>query len=290
MVFSLLTLLAAAAVIGGGFCLYLAASYQFRTESIASYLRAGAIMGCLASGAFFLTQIGAINQNGLAGMIDPVMGWILAQSGPGHASGMRMMGFLLAVMALAVPNWTARAPAPQKSWNIAALLAWLIASLMLVLAFSLTGHVSTLPLPAKVALSLHVLAALTWMGALYPLLAISKDRDILQVQLLMHHFGRLALFLVGILLASGMFLLTRLLGGANELLFTPYGLTLSLKLVAVSALLALAAANKCFLVPGLQKQQSSRFLQGSIRAELVLGLMVLITTVYLTTAVGPTHR
>jgi putative copper export protein len=57
---------------------------------------------------------------------------------------------------------------------------------------------------------------------------------------LVTRFGRLAAASVGVLIVSGALLALVHLKGPGDLLFSPYGLTLAIKLVAVAATLAAA--------------------------------------------------
>ncbi|HEY0962286.1 MAG TPA: CopD family protein, partial [Pseudomonadales bacterium] len=142
---------------------------------------------------------------------------------------------------------------------------------------------------AQLALVLHVLAVCLWIGALYPLLQLSRSDDIARIQQLMRRFGEIALGIVAVLLVTGVFLATQLLDAPGELLGTPYGRVLLLKLFGVYALLMFAAMNKLLLVPRLVSAQSAalRQLQKSIRAEWIVALLVLAVTSWMTSVVGP---
>jgi putative copper resistance protein D len=126
-----------------------------------------------------------------------------------------------------------------------------------------------------------------WIGALYPLLLLSRTPELLKVQKLMRSFGMLALGIVASLLLSGLYLATRVLQDQAELVNTAYGRSLLLKLSGVGVLLLLAAANKLVLVPKLLMAGSSTALQRSIRVEIAVAVYVLAVTSWLTTATGP---
>ena len=284
----LFSLFAIAGLTGGSYSLWLVDKLGFaKQQALLTYLLASALIGLLASPLFFLVQVGAINQSGIVGMFDRTMITILAQSNLGAATGWRVAAF-----SAALPAWYLLQRVHKNSTNLPTRsrsgFAFLLAAIFCAsVSFAISGHTSTLALSSRVIIVLHVLAAFLWVGSLYPLLQVSKNPDVKRVQRLMRVFGSSALLIVAALVASGIFLLTRLLHSFAELLTTSYGLTLLLKLAGVSLLLALAAANKLVLVPGLLSGSAIARLRTAIRMELVAAFFILLMTVYLTTAVGP---
>jgi copper transport protein len=120
--------------------------------------------------------------------------------------------------------------------------AWAVLLLGGTLAFvdGFAGH--TIPgLPAifgYLLTAIHEASMGVWVGgfaALLAVLAAATDR-----RALVARFGRLAAASVGVLLVSGVLLAFVHLKGPGDLLFSPYGLTLAIKLVAVAATLAAA--------------------------------------------------
>lgn len=282
-----LGLLAVAGVIGGSFCLGLAQGLGFaRLSTLLRYLLASAVLGVLAAGWFFLVQVGAINQDGVVGMLDTQMAFILAQSSLGHATGLRLLGFLSVMLAWYLFRQH-RETGTGGLYNKGGFLALAAATVLLGVSFALTGHISTLAPLARTLVVLHVLAAFLWTGSLYPLLHLSTVADLPKVQRLMRCFGTSALLIVAVLLLSGIFLLTQVLHSFSDLFATDYGLTLLLKLAGASCLLALGAINKLLLVPRLTARNSASLLQASIKMEIVMALFILAVTTWLTTAVGP---
>lgn len=276
-----LVLLATAGAIGGAFTLALARALRFADEKpLHDYLQKCALAGLCANLLWLLLQIGAVNRSGLGGMFDMTLGSILLQSGVGEAWQRRMLGFA------ALTLFTLR-PVATKLPALTACIVHAGVAVILIAAFVQTGHVSTLPVGARVALAFHVLAVFLWIGALYPLLQVSRAADLPKVQELMHKFGVQALGIVAVLLMSGVWLATQLVQAPLELLTTPYGRMLLLKLLGVYALLMLAATNKFLLVPRLVSGNAAGALQKSIRMEWIVALMVLAVTSWLTTIVGP---
>lgn len=284
MAMKMISLLAMAGVIGGNFmnCLAQRVKFTHQPELIA-YLLITPLLGLGSSLLYFFVQVGAVNQAGATGMLDWNMATILAQTNIGYVTGLRALGFSISLIA-----WTflfKRSGTRQASTM--AVVVYLIAMVFLGGSFALAGHVSTLALAARIAIVLHVVAVFLWIGSLYPLLRLSTEKDIVKVQDLMKLFGAAALMIVAILLVSGIFLLTRLVPTLSDLLTTPYGQTLLLKLVGAVCLLALAGINKLRLVPRLTVLDSSSLLQTSIRSEITIAAFVLAVTTWLTTAVGP---
>lgn len=284
----LLSLLAIAGVVGGVFSIALVQLLDFPKQAkLLSYLLASAVLGLLASLLFFLVQVGAINQNGVAGMLDPTMASIMAQSSLGHVTGLRLLSF-----ASLFPVWYfylrhQHLASQWQSYTKTAYLLLVAIIALLVVSFALSGHLSTLSMLAQTAIVFHVLTVFLWVGSLYPLLQLSTVTDLPKVKKLLRCFGNAALFIVAVLLTSGIYMLTQLLPSFRAVVGTAYGLTMLLKLTGVSCLLALAALNKLLLVPRLTSHNSTRLLQTSICMEIIFALLILLVTTWLTTALSP---
>jgi putative copper resistance protein D len=99
-------------------------------------------------------------------------------------------------------------------------------------------------------------------------------------------FGLVAIILVPLLLAAGVYMSFILVGSLNALVNTSYGQTLILKSTLVSLLLALAAANKIKFIPALRQgnPQAADKLISSINAEWVIIFTILGTTAILTSS------
>nr|WP_255775280.1 CopD family protein [Microbulbifer sediminum] len=103
----------------------------------------------------------------------------------------------------------------------------------------------------------------------------------------MAQFGQLASWLVALLAACGTWVLYSLIGGFGPLVQSGYGLSMLLKLALVATVLLLAAQNKWRLVPRLPATAAG--LSGSIRAEMLVGVAILLVTALLSTLTGPGH-
>lgn len=122
---------------------------------------------------------------------------------------------------------------------------------------------------------LHTIAVTLWIGSLWPLAVLLRG-DSLSTHAALRRFTRIMPWVLVALLASGIILAVVQLAQAQALWTTNYGLILSMKLVAVIALLALAAANRFVLTPKVEAGEAAARLRlrRSIAAE--IGLVLLI--------------
>ncbi len=145
------------------------------------------------------------------------------------------------------------------------------------LSFAVSGHAAVAP-PRVVALpavTLHAAALLFWMGSLAPLLLALRGPEPDSV---LRRFLSVAVPTVAVLILSGMTLTWLQAGSPAALLGSSYGVVLGLKLALVTVLLALAARNRLVLTPALAAGVTTATprLQRAIRAEIVLGLAILV--------------
>lgn len=287
----LLNLLSVAMVIGGGFGYFMIARLEARIKkSVLKYMLLGASLGAISTVLFFLVQVGGINQSGLVGMFDAQLIGIFAQTGLGLSCFLRLLGYIGTI--IIIPNlvaFQAITPTPKKSSMYLAIVGYFIASMLFSSSFPLTGHIEELGAIAHLALTLHVITAFLWIGALYPLLLSFRTKELAMLSSIMERFGKFAVYLVGLLVLSGAFIAIEVLETPNTLLRTPYGLNLLLKLIGVAALLLLAVSNKFLLVPNLDRRISIGYLQNSISMEMLVAGLVIAITSYFTTVVGITH-
>ena len=103
-----------------------------------------------------------------------------------------------------------------------------------------------------------------------------------------HRFGLVAVILVPLVLAAGMFMSFVLVGSFDALLRTGYGQALIFKTTSVSLLLALAAANKFRFIPALRKgnPNAAQNLIISITAEWAVIFAILAITAVLTSSLN----
>jgi len=175
--------------------------------------------------------------------------------------------------------------------GFAAPVLGLLGAVLVLLAFVQVGHTRDEPRWLLGGLLLlHLAAVAFWIAALIPLhrLARSANDDRATARLLAQ-FGRIAVGVVGLLLLAGAVLGWMLLGGLQPLLTTGYGQGLSVKLLLVAALLAVAAWNKLLLVPAFERGDTTARarLRRNIRIEMLLVMAILLVTALLTTTSSP---
>ncbi len=196
------------------------------------------------------------------------------------AESTRGTAVLVAIIGLVL---TALAISRSLRWLAIVGVATIIAS------FTLSGHAAT-AMPRYVAvpvLLLHAVGAAFWFGSFVPLLAILDDRD--GAAAIFRRFSWRALVIVPVLLLAGLVLAILQVRHLEALLTTNYGITLSLKLALVAMLLTIALINRRILTPRLAAGRPEAFawLRITIRAELVLGFLILVMTSILSQTIPP---
>ncbi|PCI77003.1 MAG: hypothetical protein COB20_09330 [SAR86 cluster bacterium] len=277
-----------AAVFGGALAYLLLCRTSFgSTRSIVYYIASGALLGLFGSASFFLAQVGSINDVGILGMLDSSMVRMLADSSLGSASMVRAMGlFLGLILVLIIVRDSKQQLRTAANLVVMACLLALV-GLFFARSVTLTGHVSTLDLVARVVLGIHVATVLGWIGSLWPLWLICRSENVSSLQKIMTAYGQIAVYVVVGLTASGLWLAWQLLNSFSDLFFTSYGRLLLLKLFGVSLLLLIAARHKLKLVPRLAHDDGVNRLRQSICMETAVAVLVLVVTATLTTAIGP---
>src|SRR5882757_2784139 len=211
-----------------------------------------------------------------AGMFDTNLARMVLGAGEGRATGARIIGLCFALLALS-PKPVLRGPAILGGIIAATSFAWI-------------GHVHALTpnIVPSLLLCLHLLCAAFWLGALPPLWVIVAGGNEPQIAAAAARFGKLALRVVALLLAAGVSLLLMLISPA-QLLSSDYGRLMSIKLLAVAALLGLAAWNKLHLTPRLlgREKRAAILFRRSLAAEISVGGFILMITAAFTTLTGP---
>lgn len=145
------------------------------------------------------------------------------------------------------------------------------------LSLAASGHAATatpqwLTAPA---VFLHGVGVAFWAGALVPLAAMAwrPPEPLLPV---LNRFSQAAIFVVAMLVLTGLALAVIQLGSFGALFDSQYGIILSIKTALVAALLGLAALNRFRLTPALAvNPQNTRPLRRSILAECIIAVSVL---------------
>ena len=165
-----------------------------------------------------------------------------------------------------------------------------LGGLIAIWSFSNIGHITgDDSLLLKITLATHLTAIAFWLGVLIPLKKLStSEKTWATAADLGHRFGLVAVILVPLVLAAGMFMSFALVGSFDALLRTGYGQALIFKTISVSLLLALAAANKFRFIPALRKgnPNAAQNLIISITAEWAVIFAILAITAVLTSSLN----
>ncbi|MDO8909872.1 MAG: CopD family protein [Pseudohongiella sp.] len=293
------------AVAGGMLVLWMNRQHQTAVQIIVrAYLLPVTLVGLLATCLFFLIQIGSVNQNGFAGMFDPLMGSILAETEVGSAIRWRLIGFLLALIAL-IPFNLPGFPFQHLAARRFCLFVTLAALTCFVIAVTSQGHASAVSRLAELLTGIHVLAIACWAGSLYPLyLLVGRNagagqfphtEELSDTAVVLERFGFYAWWMLGLMLLTGVSLICLLKGGLLTLFDNLHGQLLFAKILLVAGMMALGALHKFRWVPRLREcahsgadtQAVLLALSRSIRLEMLLALLVLLLTATLTSVTGP---
>jgi putative copper export protein len=230
----------------------------------------------MVSTALRISLLSGSMSDAVSGMFDRSFAAMILAAGEGRASCARIAGLVLLVVALAV----------RKRGGFLALGGAALAAS----SFAWVGHAQALHRTWPAALLvLHLFCAAFWLGALYPLLHIARRGEPAQLAALAERFGRIAMFLVSLLVLAGVALLIALLPSFDALWQSDYGRLVVTKLSLVAALLAAAGFNRLKLTPRLARGEADAvaMLRHSIRLEMVLAVCILLVTALFTSASGP---
>jgi len=239
------------------------------------------LVSVLASGARILVAAGSMSGD-VSGLFDGSLVHMVWRAGEGRAVSIRTLGWLLALPAMLSARRPG-VPALAAAGIAATSFAW--ASHAHALATHWHTAASVWPI---LLICLHLLSVAFWLGALGPLLLIA-GHDPRRLAAPAARFGRAAVAVVALLAMAGLALLFMLLGHLSLLWNSSYGGYLMAKLGLVACLLGFAAYNKLRLTPQLLAgdRGAVRRLRMSIRAEMILGALILVVTAALTTLTGP---
>src|SRR5207244_3499010 len=167
-----------------------------------------------------------------SGLMDLTVQSQVMHSSTAAALAGRLLGLVLIILALRL-----RGPAVVPL-SVAGIL-------LLTSAFALTGHTATQPERWLLSLLLiaHLLVVMFWFGALVPLHVASSRESAAIAGKVTEAFSVIAIWVVPVLLVSGLMLSVLLVKGFAGLR-TTYGQLLLVKLAAFASLMGLGALNK----------------------------------------------
>lgn len=165
-------------------------------------------------------------------------------------------------------------------------IAAVVAGLAMIASFAMEGHTASSEARSVLgttALLIHVTAVHWWIGALYPLLILTRSNDPMLLSNAVESFSRKAVWIVAALLAAGVLVLAILIGGQLDL-ERAYQQRFLLKIALVVGLLSIAAWNKLRLTPLLRRDhEAGRTRLGrSIKVEGLVALSILLATSWAT--------
>ncbi|WP_022729914.1 CopD family protein [Fodinicurvata sediminis] len=235
-----------------------------------------AAAGILASLAGFLWTAARLG-GGISSAADPFLLSVVFEN-RSPALLMRIVGLLLVAGVLI--------RARGFGYMIAAL-----GSALVMLSFSPGGHPASLDLSPwpQLLIILHIAAVTYWLGALLPLLVMTRRSDDEELAAAAKRFGNFALYIVAGLILAGALLLWLLSESPAAFIASAYGQLFLGKLLLFALLLGLAAHNKLRATPALFSGDSRARprLRAAIRLEIVAVIAILLVTATFTTLAAP---
>jgi len=188
-------------------------------------------------------------------------------------------GICLTILVLA---WVLDAP----------LLRWpaFLLALVLVWGYPLSGHQGTEPNSTaltEIADWVHLVTAMLWVGGVLTLAVVvwPLAPDLRRAAFL--RFSRIAVFLIGVLLAAGTFVSIQRLPDLHDLWSTSYGRTLLVKIGLVCVALAWGGFHHLFVRPRLERGETPPGVGRSLLGESVVALAVLFAAAVLVNGAPP---
>lgn len=252
------------------------AALAFRLERTRGLAMAFAALGFVAAALTFSLR-GANLTGDASGMIDPEMLGLLWSTPVGTAVMYRLAGLGLLIVGLLVGS--------ILKGRIGLWIS-VFGGIMAISSFGNVGHVSgrdrTL---LDIALLLHLLAVALWIGILTPLKHLASASETYATAAdVGHRFGVIAMVTVPALIVVGGYMGYALVGSFTALFSSGYGQALIIKVVLVTGLLGLAAANKLRFIPKLRSDDpiAAYHLTKSITLEWCIITTILAVTAVLT--------
>ncbi len=162
----------------------------------------------------------------------------------------------------------------------------MIGAVLVLGSFLVTGHAATAPPAWAMALvvGMHLFAAAFWFAALHPLAHAAKTLEPVEAGQLLEYFSARAIWVVALLLLSGVIISWVQVQSIAAFVTTDYGIRLLIKVALVLIVIGLALLNKQKLTSRVMaaEQGAADALRRSIRGEYILMLLIMAVTVSLT--------
>lgn len=162
--------------------------------------------------------------------------------------------------------------------------------LVLVWGYPLSGHQATEPnstLLTEIADWIHLVTAMLWVGGVLTLAVVVWPLAPELRRAAFLRFSRLAVLLIGLLLAAGTFVAIERLPELRDLWTTSYGQTLIVKIGLVCVALAWGAFHHTVVRPRLERGETPPGVGRSLLGESVVALAVLFAAAVLVNGAPP---
>ena len=215
----------------------------------------------------------------MSGVFDGSLHAMLLSTDVAATGAIRIFGLILIVLGLLAANRTGE-------------MVSLIGATLVALSFALVGHTAAHDLrwALIVLLVSHLIIVTLWFGALLPLIIASIRESANTTSSVIDAFSFLAAWAVPIIFVAGLGMSIVLLEELKNL-WTPYGVSLLLKVAGFTVLMGLAALNKWRLGPAIASGSIGALtsFRRSVAAEWFLISGVLAVTAVMTGLFSPTH-
>lgn len=245
-----------------------------------NHLPLGCLLGLIAVSINFFLQVGSFAEAGISGIWDADSIGILWDSWVGKSFRFQLFGWSVILLMIILIG---------SKLNYSHQFAGLgvIGIVIITASFTFTPHTIETPFWVRLSLMLHIIGAMWWIGSLYLLRRACDALRAKQLQLLMIDYGKLAMLIAALLIASGAFVTFVLIGDFSNFLSTGHGNLLILKISTVAVILFITAAHKLHFVPNLKDKKSTQALKHSLTKEMWVGFLLLVITAIMSTVSVP---
>ncbi len=247
----------------------------------------GAALGLHAGLFGFLVGAYPIVGGGASSFVDALIEPIRTGTHLGQAWTVMTFSWLV-VLGLLVAAWTT----PREREPLLAAAGVLALAISFDLAWA--SHPASQGTLALIVDFIHLLAAALWAGGLVAILALARSARPLAgsaresiARSCVLRFSQLALPVVLLVGAAGIYLAVRELPAPSDLLTSGYGITLVLKTVVALAALSLGAYHRRLVMPRLRAGGSLAGLRGTLAVELGFLSAVLVLAAVLSQSAPP---